>query len=189
MLEILGSLVRQVILIVLLAVFVEMLMPPGDLGRFVRLAMGLFVVAAMLGALSQLLPRIAPVAKDWRPTVPALEVTEIGRRARTLQQYQEEVALEGVRQQIAGQVAALLQGMGGLSVRHVVVRWERDHEPGTYPGLRQLEIEAEVAPRTSDPAGSSAREGQAALVAAAQERVARFYGLSPAQVLIRLSEQ
>jgi stage III sporulation protein AF len=193
-LDILGGLVRQVVLIVLLAVFVEMLLPAGDLSRFVRLTMGLFVVAAILTSFAQLLPRIAPAMAGFRAVGTAVEMAEIRRQAQALQQYQQDLALEHYRQQLAGQVAALLRSTEGLEVRQVQVFLEEDKEPGASGAIRQLQIEARprprgtVAPVTGGVGGENAPEGPAAAVAGAREKLAFFYGLSPEQVVIRLVE-
>ncbi|MDR3288179.1 MAG: stage III sporulation protein AF [Peptococcaceae bacterium] len=53
--ETLRALVRHLVIILLLAVFVEMLLPNEAMRRFVRLLMGLFVISALLQPITALL--------------------------------------------------------------------------------------------------------------------------------------
>lgn len=196
-LEVLGELVRNVALIVLLAVFVELLLPAGDLSRFVRLVMGLFVLAAMLTSLWQVLPRVVPATANLRPAGVGAGMEEIKRQAQALQRYQETATLDLYRQQLAGQVAALVAGTGELEARRVEVVLEEDRDSGAYGAIRSLAVE--VGPRGRQPEiGSSMTPvtvgvgGQAADLATAvdqaKERLTHFYGLTPEQVVIRLVE-
>lgn len=62
--EIVRNLVQNLIIIVVLAVFLEMLLPAGDMRRYVKLVMGLLIIVAMLQAVAGL------VRGNWQVLLP-----------------------------------------------------------------------------------------------------------------------
>ena len=196
-LDTLAELVRNVALLILLAVFVELLLPTGDLSRFVRLVMGLFVLAAMLTSFWQILPRLGSAAANAPLAGLAAERVGIMRQAQSLEQYQKSAALDLYRQQLARQVTALVQGLGGLEVRRVEVALAEEGEGGAYGAIRRLTVE--VRPQGDEPrpaayaatpltAGEAGQAEALAAVEEAKKKLSFFYGLAPEQVEVRVVE-
>ncbi|MFA5384899.1 MAG: stage III sporulation protein AF [Eubacteriales bacterium] len=105
-------LVQNLIVIIMLAVFLEMFLPQSDLRRYIRLVMGLLVIVAVLQVLSSLsksswqqaLPEQAISAES--PVFPSL--SEITAAGENLNKDQRAQAQEKYRQSLARQVSALV---------------------------------------------------------------------------------
>lgn len=105
-------LVQNLIVIIMLAVFLEMLLPQSDLRRYIRLVMGLLIIVAVLQAVSSLaksswkqaLPEQAISAES--PGFPSL--SEITAAGENLNKDQRAQAQEQYRQSLARQVSALV---------------------------------------------------------------------------------
>ncbi|HAU31116.1 MAG TPA: stage III sporulation protein AF, partial [Desulfotomaculum sp.] len=104
-------LVQNLIVIIMLAVFLEMFLPQSDLRRYVRLVMGLLIIVAVLQAISSLaksnwqqaLPEQAISAESpWSPSL-----SEITAAGENLNKDQRAQAQEKYRQSLARQVSAL----------------------------------------------------------------------------------
>lgn len=119
----LQTLVRNLALILLLATFLEMLLPNKSMRGFVQMVMGLFVISAVLSPITTFLH--TPLSMDipaWTVTtpqdLPAIAVegqgTKIGRDA-VQEQY---------RQILINQIKALVLGISGIGDAVVDVKFE-----------------------------------------------------------------
>jgi len=119
----LQTLVRNLALILLLATFLEMLLPNKSMRGFVQMVMGLFVISAVLNPITTFLH--TPLSMDipaWTTTtpqdLPAIAVegqgTRIGRDA-VQEQY---------RQILINQIKALALGISGVGDAEVDVEFE-----------------------------------------------------------------
>lgn len=110
--ETIRLLVQNLIVIIMLAVFLEMFLPQSDLRRYIRLVMGLLIIVAVLQALSSLaksswkqaLPEQAISAEN--PEFPSL--SEITAAGENLNKDQRAQAQEKYRQSLARQISALV---------------------------------------------------------------------------------
>lgn len=76
----LGEWLKQLILIVMLGVFADLLLPTKAMQKYVRMVMGLAVIAAMLQPLVPLLRR------DWADQAASLAMAEAGGQNQTVMQ-------------------------------------------------------------------------------------------------------
>ncbi|MGB9846901.1 MAG: stage III sporulation protein AF, partial [Desulfotomaculales bacterium] len=53
-LETVRSLVQNLVVVIILAIFLDLFLPSGDMKRYVKFVMGLLVIIAVLGALGNL---------------------------------------------------------------------------------------------------------------------------------------
>ena len=122
MMETLHTLVRNIAVVLLLAGFLEMLLPNTSMRGFVKLVMGLFVISAVLGPITELLR--APLAMEvpaWTMTAPRdLPVMADGQGARAGQ----DAVQEQFRRIIVNQVQALAMTVKGVSDAQVEVDFE-----------------------------------------------------------------
>ncbi|HAU32170.1 MAG TPA: stage III sporulation protein AF, partial [Desulfotomaculum sp.] len=105
-------LVQNLIVIIMLAVFLEMLLPQSDLRRYIRLVMGLLIIVAVLQAVSSL------AKSNWRQALPEQAIgaestgfpslSEITAAGENLNKDQRAQAQEKYRQSLARQVSALV---------------------------------------------------------------------------------
>lgn len=166
--EVVKELVRTVVLIVLLAAVLEMLLPQENLGRFVRLVMGLFVVAAVLTSVSKILPRTVPATLLLPLGGAVVDTEKIRRQAQALERYQQRVMQEMVNEEVRRQVAALL-GVEELEVQRAEVVADDERK------IKELKVEVRLG------------EGGEQDLTEVRERIARFYGVPPERVAVSLA--
>ncbi len=111
------SIVRNIAIVILLASFLELLLPNNSMRRFVQLVMGLFVLMAVLSPAVKLLDR--PLSFE----IPAWSESEAGsgqELAQVLQQGQnlkeksQQAALDGFKQVLEQQAKALALTVKGV---------------------------------------------------------------------------
>lgn len=118
--EVIRLLVQNLIVVVVLAVFLEMLLPQSDLRRYIRLVMGLLIIIAVLQALGSL------VKGEWKLYLPEQAVSggqrnlpglnEIMASGEKLSRDRQEQALDEYRRALARQVSALAGLSGEVDV-------------------------------------------------------------------------
>ncbi|WP_031514881.1 stage III sporulation protein AF [Desulfofalx alkaliphila] len=146
--EELRQLVQGLVIIVMLAVFLEMLLPSGGMQSYVKMVMGLLVVIAVLQLLFKFtsvdfnlhVPEIVPV--------PAMSLEQVQADAERLSEAYHNQALEDYRQGIAKQVLALARLNRQVTVLDAAV--EVNTEEGEKYGHLQL-IRLRVTDKEADP--------------------------------------
>ncbi len=137
--ETIRLLVQNLIVIIMLAVFLEMFLPQSDLRRYIRLVMGLLIIVAVLQAVSSLaksswqqaLPE--QIIDTENPGFPSLgEITAAGEN---LNKDQSEQAREKYRQSLARQISALV---GIRSDVEVVSAQVQTYDEPDSPKLGQI---------------------------------------------------
>ncbi|MGA8941739.1 MAG: stage III sporulation protein AF [Thermoactinomyces sp.] len=91
---------KQIVLLVLIATFIDLILPNSRLDRYVKLVMGLLIIMAVLGPIFQLLSDDLDLRSlAFLPSVPAFSqmdsMEEIEQNSKTLKQEQQQI----VRQQ------------------------------------------------------------------------------------------
>ena len=140
MLTWLGSWLRDVISVVLLAAIVDMLLPNKSMQRYARLVTGLIVLLVMLSPLLKLMQgdpqgRLDKSITDWdrevkRTAVKMPSLEEILRKAQETAGSSQEQAVALARTQLESEVAAAVEKETGLSVDSVDASVEWDGRGG-----------------------------------------------------------
>ncbi len=210
--------IRTLILVVLLASFLEMVLPGGEVRKFVRLVVGLLVVLAVVDPLVRWLP----TGGAWllRPTAPRSETTaEIDRwlaQGQALTQRGAEAVMSRYRQ-VVGQQAASLAALTAGVPADAQVQLDAD---GRLVGLQVWLHGEDLEQRSRDLAGGrdtmlptapwhegaggdgltravsgdasglvSGRAGREAVNQRVRHLLATLYGLAPEQVQVTWSGQ
>ncbi len=134
--EIIRSLVQNLIVIVILAMFLEMLLPVGEMKKYVKMVMGLLIIIAVVQAVGDL------ARWDYTTDLPSLVEKEKGEHfpailesGQKITGEQQEVALEQYRHGLARQVMAL----AGVQKETSVIDVEVTVQPyGSDPGFGKL---------------------------------------------------
>lgn len=116
MLDAIGELVRNITIIVLLAAFIEMLMPTNHMTRYVRLVMGLFVIVSVLSPVMSFLDRgdtFEVVA--WNYPTHKEELDSILENGEQIKSYTKEQALSELQSRLEGQIKALVRLVPGVA--------------------------------------------------------------------------
>ncbi|HZK85410.1 MAG TPA: stage III sporulation protein AF [Desulfosporosinus sp.] len=123
--ETLQTLVRNLVVILLLATFLEMLLPNKSMRGFVQMVMGLFVISAVLAPITTFLH--TPLEMDipaWTATItqdlPAIATEGQGRKL-----AQDAVQIQ-YRQILEHQIKALVLSAGGVEGAEVNVEFEEE---------------------------------------------------------------
>lgn len=107
--DVIRELVQTIVVIVVLAVFIEMLLPRGDMRRYVQMVMGLLVILAVLQSVastvySELMVDVPGVIVGDAGAPPLEQIMAAGKQ---LSELNREEAVQKYREGIAGQVLAL----------------------------------------------------------------------------------
>lgn len=172
--EKIGFLVRNLVLIAVLAASLELLLPVGDLRRYVRMVIGILVIFVVLQVLVGLFDRT-----DVLPLPRVTVEKHSGFEGVEQSKFQEEYAnraVEAYRRGLARQIKALA-GLAGLEVAEVEV--VLDGSGGGYPRLVEIRLHL-------DPSAAVAPADLAGAEKAASA-IADFYNLPREKVVVATS--
>lgn len=206
--EIIRNLVQSLVIIIILAMFLEMLLPAGEMRTYVKMVMGLLVIIAVVQAVGSMarwsfeeMPAVVTGAGDGRGQLP--EILEAGRK---ISARQQDLGIEQYRRGLAQQVTALVKLNQGLPVLDVEVSVQSDsgspgfgqikeiiltvsenpEQAGSAPeGTEPVEEVSPVAvqvgsPGTPDKTGAVSSKAVAGIVGV----LTNFYNIKPEQVKI-----
>lgn len=166
-----GLLVRNLVIIVIVSAFLELLVPQGEMRRYVRMVIGILVILAVLQVMVGLLNRtdVLPVPRVTMETPPELESMD---QIKMQEEYAKR-AVAAYQRGLARQVKALA-GLAGLDVKEVEV--VVDDRTGKYPQLMEirLHLDPTAAVGTGELAGTEKATGA----------IADFYNLPRERVVV-----
>ena len=189
----LHTLVRNLAVILLLASFLELLLPNKSMRGYVQLVMGLFVISALLNPLMSLLH--LPMEMDipaWSSVVaedlPVLATDNSGEK------LGKDAVQEQYRQILTHQIKALALGVSGVKQVEIELKFQENNGRFTdQPRISQViiklsEIVGAIRPIEPITMGQSTGPAVKELSPKAkevQERVATLMGLTKEQVLVQ----
>ncbi len=164
--EVIRSLVQNLIVIVILAMLLEMLLPTGEMKKYVKMVMGLLIIVAVVQAVGDLarwdytgdLPSLVEKESDAR--LPG--IIESGKK---ITGEQQEKAIEQYRSGLAKQVMALARMQKEASVTGVEVIVQSRGDVSGFGKLKEIIIYTSTDPVTE------ATEGKQEIVAGGVEPV------------------
>lgn len=138
--ETIQELVRNLIIILLLAMVLEMILPNKSMRGIVQLVMGLFVISAILSPVANLfqmpLELEIPAWSTTEGDVPVMATDQIGA------DLGQNAVEEQYRLILVRQIRALALGVSGVQDASVEVEFEgAEQESGNVPIIKQVEIE------------------------------------------------
>jgi stage III sporulation protein AF len=141
---VLAGMVKNVLVIIILASFLEVLLPEGRVKPFVRFAIGLFIIIAVLNpVLNALFEQREFEINLWDYKVSSEQEREILEKGNRLNQQIATTTEVGIKEKIEGQVSAVamlvpgvkevktsatLNGEGGLNNLDLIVRLEEGEQ-------------------------------------------------------------
>ena len=130
--EVLKNMIQDLALIVMLALFMEMILPTGEVKQYVKMVLGLLLAVALMQAFGGL------VHRDFAQDVPFLTVREEGQKqeaimvaGKEMAVRQQEKAAEEYRLGLSRQVLSLAQLNKKVSVTGAEVRLQEGQSPGS----------------------------------------------------------
>ena len=206
--ETLRLLVQNLIIIVVLAVFLEMLLPIGDMKKYVRMVMGLMVIVAVLQALNGfsgggLFKEIEEYA--FRSPPEEIKKMNILEQGRGIEGENRKKALEQYRKGIERQVSSLAAVDGKIKATAVNVKLQEDPSKKDFGKIIEVNLligkgegqtEGGVKPvepvtvkvgqeKTGFSEGDITPPEYSEAARRAADKVANFYNLSPDNISIK----
>ena len=206
--ETLRLLVQNLIIIVVLAVFLEMLLPIGDMKKYVRMVMGLMVIVAVLQALNGfsgggLFKEIEEYA--FRSPPEEIKKMNILEQGRGIEGENRKKALEQYRKGIERQVSSLAAVDGKIKATAVNVKLQDDPSKKDFGKIIEVNLligkgegqtEGGVKPvepvtvkvgqeKTGFSEGDITPPEYSEAARRAADKVANFYNLSPDNISIK----
>lgn len=168
-----SEMVRNIAVLVLLALFMELLIPFGELSRFIRMVMGLVLLAAVLNPVLGMLKQEA-LLPSFQKEDYSEETAAILDRGEELAAQMEDQALSEYRQSTVSQIEALASLVDG--VKSVEASAEVDSQ-GVIQKVSLLVTK------------STASVAQGELKNKIIDTISRFYGIDPSKFEINISEE
>ncbi|HOV79832.1 MAG TPA: stage III sporulation protein AF [Bacillota bacterium] len=198
---IINNLIQNLIYIIILAVFLEMLLPVGEMKKYVKMVMGLLIIVAVLQAAAELFPRGIPGDLPlFAEAGDKKRISGIIEEGERLSSVQMEEALDEYRKAISGQISGLVRLNGEVDIAGVDVIVESNQEEAGFGRIKEVVLTVTEKKDVKDNdgikpvnvgAGSQSSgnepEGRAILRDSAERiagMVANFYNLSPEQVKV-----
>lgn len=120
------EMVRNIVVIILLTTFLEMILPSSSMQRFVKAVLGLFVLVAVLNPILKIIKNNQDfeVFTWYQESIPQFDsVQEQGER---LTKVNEDMFMQNYQQRIEGQMKSLVILTKGINNVEVQVKLERD---------------------------------------------------------------
>lgn len=128
MLDVISDLVRNIAIIILFAIFIEMLLPNNDMSRYLQLVMGLFILIAILTPVVSFLDKDDLLETSlWKFTGGKEEVQSILAQGEEIGEINKQQALEEYCSRIQKQIEALARLVPGVEdVQSIVTLRDND---------------------------------------------------------------
>ncbi|TYO95635.1 stage III sporulation protein AF [Desulfallas thermosapovorans] len=153
--DVLRELIQTIIVIVVLAVLVEMLLPGGDMRRYVKMVMGLLIIMAVMqaaaGVIHSDLVRDIPAVTAVDSGAPPLD--DIMAAGQGLAREDRELAVQQYSKALSGQVLALARMNGELQVLDARVTVDENS------AIEEINIVFAAADGDNTPSSQSAGDG------------------------------
>lgn len=150
--EVIRKLVQNLIIIIILAVFLEMLLPAGVMKKYVKLVMGLLIIVVVVQAVGDL------IHLDYKGELPSftkkeekLQLSDILEAGKKISGDQRQKAIEQYRSGLARQVMTLTSMNKEVAVVDVEVKVQSEESDQNFGQLKEIVLavarEHEAAPR------------------------------------------
>lgn len=139
--EVLTELVRNVIVIVLLTTFLDLLLPSSNMQRFVKVIMGLFILVSVLTPVLSLLSREQDFAVfNWSHDNPGQRYTTVLQDSSRLTAVNQELFLQNYRARVEKQMEALVLLVRGVGKAQVTVQLQQSKAGSHLEGIKNVEV-------------------------------------------------
>ncbi|MGF7185824.1 stage III sporulation protein AF [Desulfitispora alkaliphila] len=209
----LTNLVRDIAVIVILASFMEMLLPTSNMKRFVQLVLGLFIIITILTPITAALNQdLSRQVSAWNFQVEEDQLDQILAQGKEISQISNQEALRSYEKNIEKQITGLMAlipeisdaqvdvsaeelsatGFGGIKGVHVIVskngQVDRGSQKEQIEGIDEIEpIEIEIDLN----GGESKKEVELSglsIEKRIKELIANFYGIPADKIHVEIKD-
>lgn len=134
MVSAISSWLKEIIMIILFAAFLEMLLPTSNLQRFIRVIMGLLIMLAVLNPVLNLLHG-SQYNNEVAATSMRLDISTPNVSSNTNSLEYDSMVKEIYRQQLAKQIRAVVMAVDGVADARVSVKADDRNAPGKIQNI------------------------------------------------------
>ena len=174
-------LVENLVLIIVLAVFLEMLLPAGTLRRYVHLVVGLMIIVAVLQSVTGVLGHGLSVNLPFIDHAVPPEMDQALRAGQQMARQNQQEALKDYQDALKRQITALASLNGDLTVDSVRVDVPGDRASPSFGSLEGVTVSVKVKPGVAE-------NKVTADVDSLRQELANFYNLRPEGVSVDLEK-
>ncbi len=192
------SMVRNIVLIILIAIFLDMLLPMRGTRRFLEVVVGLFVLLTILGPVVSFIQQEPAIKELDIREEDEQELEQILEQGEKLQQVQTQQAQNNYGEQIQGQIEVIARMVPGVEEAEAKVWLAEDYSPKNVGVVERVEIlirkqriavdpiqRIEIDQR-SDEEEEGSQEDVEGLLKQVQTTVASLYGIAPAKIVVTI---
>jgi len=155
-LQALTELVRNIIVIILVTTFLDLLLPSSKMQRFVKVIMGLFILVSVLTPVLSLLAKDKDFAVfSWYQEGQQGGYTTVLQDSSQLTAVNQELFLQNYGLRIEKQMEALVGLVKGVTEAKVTVRLQEGKQAGTLEGIKAVQVVVANQPVPEAATGSS----------------------------------
>lgn len=138
--EVFKNLIRDIVLIILLTTFLDMLLPSNKMRTYLKMVMGLFILVSILNPLLNLLVRQQNIEVfAWKQDyTSALDDKSVRQSQHKLAQVTEQEILEAYAQRLEAQMSALLKLIDGVADAKVKAEIKGGEKAGGYEDINSV---------------------------------------------------
>ena len=126
-----ASWIKEIIYIILFATFLEFLLPNGQMRKFIRVIIGLFIMLAILSPVMDIMSKGQQADKLSAWSVMSSQDSKINESTNKIALSQEQLASELYQQQLAKQIRSVVVNLDGVSDAKVIVELDQANKGGT----------------------------------------------------------
>jgi stage III sporulation protein AF len=153
------ELVRNITVLVLIAGFLEMLLPSSEMKRFIKVVMGLFILVSILNPLLSLLNKNATCeVLAWQDPMKNQELNTILQKGEQLSQQMDEKATEIYAKNTAKQMETVVKLVKGVSKVEADVQISKSDKKTDYGKISRVMLVIGTKPNSSSPALDSIKQ-------------------------------
>ena len=141
LIDTLRNLVQNIAIIIIITTFLEMLLPNTQMRRYVRLVLGLFVIAMILNPITSILSSEMDFeVGSWVPPGTESDLETILTDGSNMSRMSQEAALEEYRLRLEQQIAALVKLVPSAGSVDVEVALQENREDSLPGAVKKVEI-------------------------------------------------
>lgn len=192
--------IKDIILVVLFASFMELLLPNSSMQRFIRVIIGLFIMLTILNPVLDVVQNRLTPEQELSTVATSVNTDSIENVSKPIKNERDRISYEIYKKELAKQIRALVIAIEGVSDAKVAVEvnsGENGSQAGTiksiivyvHPGITSRASSISQIPKVSISKTDSVVEAEALkpqLVSKIQHSIAALYQLSQNQIEVKL---
>ncbi len=154
MLDMIRDLVRNVTIIVVIAGFLEMLLPSSELKKFVKAVLGLFILISMLNPLISLFDKnVTSEVLAWQDPAKNRELNSILSQGEQISQEMDEKTKELYSKNVAKQIETIVKLVKGVAKVDAKVEMDHSNTDSGYDQISRVVLEVSIGEKSNQKDG------------------------------------